>query len=86
MTVKFKRSHYRRAMVLYRDLEGIMADRSVKVDHATLNRRVGKYSPMIAKSAQQSNVATGRSWRLDETDGVPSRIVIDKSGANFAGS
>lgn len=35
--------------VSYRDLGEIMAERGVKVDDATLNRWVAKYSPLIAK-------------------------------------
>lgn len=35
---------YLRYTVSYRDLEEIMAERGVRVDHATLNRWVVKYS------------------------------------------
>ncbi len=121
---------YLRYTVPYRDLEEIMAERGVQVDHATLNRWVVKYSPMIAASAQSKKRCCDRSWRMDETyvrvkgewvylyravdkhgktrdfmlserrkrpaaarffakalstNGIPSRIVIDKSGANAAG-
>ena len=44
---------YVRYAVPYRDLEEIMAKRGVKVDHATLNRWVVKYSPLIASQAQR---------------------------------
>jgi putative transposase len=36
----------------YRDLEEILEVRGVAVDHATLNRWVVKYSPLIAANAQ----------------------------------
>lgn len=39
---------YVRYTVSYWDLEEIMAERGVIVDHATLNRWVAKYSPLIA--------------------------------------
>ncbi len=42
---------YLRYTFSYRDLEEIMAERGVSVDHATLNRWVVKYSPMIAARA-----------------------------------
>lgn len=121
---------YLRYAVSYRDLEEIMAERGVKVDHATLNRRVVKFAPLIAARAQARKRSTATSWRMDETyikvkrkwtylsravdrdgqtldfllserrdlsaarhffkraigtNGVPDRIVIDKSGANPAG-
>jgi putative transposase len=121
---------YVRYAVSYRDLEEIMVERGVTVDHATLNRWVVKFSPLIAANAQSRKRATANSWRMDETyirvrgkwtylyravdqegqtldfmlserrdlaaarrffkqaigtNGVPDRVVIDKSGANLAG-
>jgi putative transposase len=37
--------------VSYRDLEEIMEERGVNVDHATLNRWVIRYAPAIAAKA-----------------------------------
>lgn len=79
MTIEFKGSHYPKDVILnavffyvryavsYRDMEEIMAERGVRVDHATLNRWVIKYSPAIAKTAQMKKRSTDRSWRMDET-------------------
>ena len=58
---------YVRYAVSYRDLEEIMAERGVTVDHATLNRWVVKYSPLIAAEAQKRKSGTNTSWRMDET-------------------
>lgn len=58
---------YVRFAVSYRDLEEIMAERGVKVDHATLNRWIIKYSPLIAVKAHMRKTTTLRSWRMDET-------------------
>ncbi|MGR3663067.1 MAG: IS6 family transposase [Paracoccaceae bacterium] len=142
MSIDFKGCHYPKDVILYavffyvryavsyRDLEEILTERGVQVDHATLNRWVVKYSPDIAKAAQMRKQPTARSWRMDEThikvkekwvylyravdkhgktldfmlsrqrdkaaarrffkraieaNGVPKRIVIDKSGTNLAG-
>ena len=142
MSIDFKGSHYPKDVILYavffyvcyavsyRDLEEIMGERGIHVDHATLNRWVVKYSLGIAETAQVRKQPTARSWRMDETyikikgrwmylyravdkhgktldfmlskrrnkaaarlffrgaikvNGVPERIVIDKSGANLAG-
>ena len=60
MAIEFKGNHFPKSVFLYavffyvrygvsyRDLEEIMAERGVEIDHATLNRWVVKYSPLIA--------------------------------------
>jgi putative transposase len=58
---------YVRYAVSYRDLEEIMVERGVSVDHATLNRWVIRYSPQIAVEAQKQKQTTASSWRMDET-------------------
>ncbi len=58
---------YVRYAVSYRDLEEIMAERGVVVDHATLNRWVVKFSPLVAARAQARKRPTASSWRMDET-------------------
>ena len=58
---------YVRFPVSYRDLEEIMAERGVEVDHATLNRWVEKYSEQIASEAQKRKEQPARSWRMKET-------------------
>ena len=44
---------YVRYGVSYRDIENIMQERGVNVDHATLNRWVVKYSPAIVQFAKK---------------------------------
>ena len=140
--ISFKGKHYPKDVILfavffylrypvsYHDLEEIMAERGVDVDHATLNRWVIEYGPLLAEEAQKRKQQTASSWRMDETyikvkgrwlylyravdkfgktldfmlseqrdeaaaetffkqavgnDGVPEKVVIDKSGANQAG-
>ncbi|MBM7067180.1 IS6 family transposase [Actibacterium sp. 188UL27-1] len=53
--------------VSYRDLEEILAERGVVVDHSILNRWVVKYAPLVALVAQKRKVPTAVSWRMDET-------------------
>lgn len=65
--ILFAMFFYVRYTVSYRDLEEIMAERGVEVDHATLNRWVAKYSPLIADKARRQKVGVDRSWRMDET-------------------
>jgi putative transposase len=52
--------------VSYRDLEEIMAECGVSVDHATLNKWV-RYSPRIADEAKKHKQSVAGSWRIDET-------------------
>lgn len=77
--IDFKGAHYPKSVILYavffyvryavsyRDLEEIMLERGVDVDHATLNRWVVKYAPLIAANAQAKKRPTENSWRMDET-------------------
>ncbi len=79
MTIDFKGSHHPKDVILYaiffyvryavsyRDPEEIMAERGVNVDHATLNRWVVKYAPLIAMNARKRKQKTDVSWRMDET-------------------
>jgi putative transposase len=58
---------YVRFAVSYRDLEEIMTERGVDVDHATLNRWIEKYSVAVASEARCRKAPTGRSLRMDAT-------------------
>lgn len=52
---------YVRFPVSYRDLEEIMAERGVELDHATLNRWVEKYSEQVASEALKQKAQPARS-------------------------
>ena len=58
---------YVRYPVSYDDLEEIMTERGVDVDHATLNHWVIEYGPLVADEAQKRKQQTVSSWRMDET-------------------
>lgn len=58
---------YVRYGVSYRDLEEIMGERGVSVDHTTLNRWVTRYSGAIAEVARRRKGPRDRSWRMNET-------------------
>jgi len=53
--------------ISYRQLEEMMGERGVAVDHSTLNRWVIKYAPEVEKRFRRCQRPVGRSWRLDET-------------------
>ncbi|MBD1865493.1 IS6 family transposase [Trichocoleus sp. FACHB-46] len=50
-----------------RDLEEMMAERGVEVDHSTVNRWVLKYAPEVDKRIRPHLSPTNDSWRVDET-------------------
>lgn len=51
----------------YRDVEELVSIRGVKVDHATIQRWVYKFSPLIEKEFRKRKKPIGKRWRLDET-------------------
>ncbi len=114
----------------YREIEEILAERGIRVDHATINRWGIRFAPIIEANARRLKRKVGSSWRMDETyikikgewwfyyravdkkgdivdfylsktrdaqaastffkkaidtNGLPEKVVIDKSGANRAG-
>jgi transposase-like protein len=58
---------YCRYSLSYRDLEEIMQERGVEVDHSTLNRWVLRYAPELDKCIRPYLKPTNNSWRVDET-------------------
>lgn len=58
---------YCRYALSYRDLEELMQERAVEVDHSTLNRWVLKYAPELDKRIRRHLKPTNDSWRVDET-------------------
>jgi len=51
-----------------RDIEALLLERGIKVDHATINRWVIQYSPLLeAPFRKQYKSSVGSSWRMDET-------------------
>jgi len=58
---------YLRYSLSYRDLEEMMAERNLCVDHTTIWRWVQRYAPVLAARIKRELKPTGRSWRADET-------------------
>ncbi|MBD1847526.1 IS6 family transposase [Cyanobacteria bacterium FACHB-63] len=58
---------YCRYSLSYRDLEEMMQERGVAVDHSTLNRWVLKFAPELDKRIRSFLKPTNDSWRVDET-------------------
>ena len=51
----------------YKDIEELMSERGVTVDHSTAQRWVVKYSPQLEKEFRKRKKGVGVSWRMDET-------------------
>jgi len=58
---------YLKYSLSYRNLEEMMAERGVEVDHTTIMRWVHQYSPAIEKKVRRYLRPTNDSWRVDET-------------------
>lgn len=139
MTIKFTGRHFPSEIILqsvryyisyklsYREIEEMLAERGINVDHSTLNRWVIKYASLLEHQARKLKKPVASSWRMDETyinvkgqwkyyyravdkygnvidfllcerrdekaarafftkaicnNGLPEKVVIDKSGAN----
>jgi IS6 family transposase len=53
--------------VSYRDLEELLAERGVEVDHVTLFRWVQRFTPILIDAADPYRYAVGDHWFVDET-------------------
>ena len=51
----------------YRDIEELLNERGVKIDHATVQRWVVEYSPELMEQARKVMKSSADSWRMDET-------------------
>jgi IS6 family transposase len=58
---------YLRYPLSYRDLEEMMHERGLHVDHTTIYRWVQYYAPELEKRCRLHLKATADSWRVDET-------------------
>jgi putative transposase len=77
--ISFKGAHFPQEIILtcvrwyvayplsYRHVEELMEERGVSVDHATINRWVLRYSPLLEEAFHYRKRLVGRSWRMDET-------------------
>src|SRR5216684_6330020 len=58
---------YLRYSLSYRDLEEMMRERGLQVDHTTIYRWVQHYAPELDKRSRPQLKACNDSWRVDET-------------------
>jgi transposase, IS6 family len=58
---------YLRYGLSYRDLEELLAERGVEVDHVSVFRWVQCFTPLLADAARPCRHAVGDRWYVDET-------------------
>ena len=51
----------------YRNIEEMMAERGVKLDHSSIQKWVVHYAPKLESEFRKKKKAIGSSWRMDET-------------------
>src|SRR5215211_5001144 len=59
---------YLRFALSYRDVEELLAERGIEVDHVTVYRWVQRFTPLLAEAARPCRHAVGDHWQVDETD------------------
>ena len=76
---RMKYSHYPKIVVYqavyyylgyalsYLDIEEILQDRGIEVDHSTVHDWVIQYTKIFAKHIHKKKHKVGKSWRMDET-------------------
>jgi transposase-like protein len=58
---------YLRFGLSYRDVEELLAERGIEVDHVTVYRRVVRFTPLLAEAARPCRHLVGDRWQADET-------------------
>jgi transposase-like protein len=58
---------YLRYNLSYRDVEELLVERGVDVDHVTVYRWVQRFTPLLANTARFGRHSPGDRWHVDET-------------------
>jgi transposase-like protein len=58
---------YLRFALSYRDVEELLTERGVQVDHVTIYRWVLRFTPLLADAAKPCRHTVGDRWQVDET-------------------
>jgi IS6 family transposase len=58
---------YLRFGLSYRDVEELLAERGVEVDHVSVYRWVQRFTPLLAEAARPCRHTVGDRWFVDET-------------------
>lgn len=58
---------YLRYGLSYRDVEELLAERGIDVDHVTIYRWVQRFTPLLIEAARPCRRSVGGRWFVDET-------------------
>ena len=58
---------YLRYGLSYRDVEELLIERGIQVDHVTVYRWVQRFTPLLIDAARPCRHAAGDRWFVDET-------------------
>jgi transposase-like protein len=58
---------YLRFGLSYRDVEELLAERGIEVDHVTVFRWVQQFTPLLVDAARPCRHSVGDRWHVDET-------------------
>ncbi len=58
---------YLRYGLSYRDIEELLAERGIEVDHVSIYRWVQRFTPLLTEAAQPCRHLVGDRWQVDET-------------------
>ena len=58
---------YLRFSLSYRDVEELLAERGIEVDHVTIYRWVLRFTRLLAEAARPCRHGVGDRWQVDET-------------------
>jgi transposase-like protein len=58
---------YLRFGLSYRDVEELLTERGVEVDHVSVYRWVLRFTPLLADAARPCRHLVGDCWQVDET-------------------
>jgi len=58
---------YLRFGLSYRDVEELLTERGIEVDHVTVYRWVQRFTPLLVDAARPCRHAVGDHWQVDET-------------------
>jgi transposase, IS6 family len=58
---------YLRFGLSYRDVEELLAERGIRVDHVTVYRWVRRFTSLLAEAARPCRHRVGDRWQVDET-------------------
>jgi len=54
-------------VIFYRDVEELLAERGIDVDHVTIHRWVWRFAPLLVDAARFGRHPVGDRWHVDDT-------------------